>query len=168
MLSSSGETRAPFQYPVGRLTVRSRKVSKPRDLYLELSDRSEIWQAPRQQGCQSACQISRRCDNLNYQSRDFETSRDLTIRCLIGYWNGAQDSKLGVSDTHTRQQTEYLITSRLSYRGSSKRVFELDSPSIYVYIYILFKLQHVITNLITSCCNFITWFIVYAKRSMTW
>ena len=33
----------PFQYPIRRLTVRSRKVSKPRDLYLELSDRSEIW-----------------------------------------------------------------------------------------------------------------------------
>ena len=26
-------------------------------------------------------------DNLNYQSRSFETSRDLTIRRLIGYWN---------------------------------------------------------------------------------
>ena len=80
---------APFQYPIRRLTVRSRKVSKPPDLYLELSDRSVIWQAPRQQGCRSACQISKRCDNLNYQSRGFETSRDLTIRRLIGYWNGA-------------------------------------------------------------------------------
>ena len=83
-------TRAPFQYPIRRLTVRSRKVSKTRDLYLELPDRSEIWQAPRQQSCRSACQISKRCDNLNYQSRGFETSRDLTIRRLIGYWNGAQ------------------------------------------------------------------------------
>ena len=33
---------APSQYPKRRLSVRSRKVSKPRDLYLELSDRSEI------------------------------------------------------------------------------------------------------------------------------
>ena len=82
-------TWALFQYPIKRLTVRSRKDSKPRDLYLALSDRSEIWQAPRQQGCRSACQISKRCDNLNYQSRGFETSRDLTIRRLIGYWNGA-------------------------------------------------------------------------------
>ena len=32
---------APSQYPKRRLSVRSRKVSKPRDLYLELSDRSE-------------------------------------------------------------------------------------------------------------------------------
>ena len=33
---------APCQYPIRRLFVRSREVSKPRDLYLELSDRSEI------------------------------------------------------------------------------------------------------------------------------
>ena len=39
LLNSS---RAPSQYPKRRLFVRSRKVSKPRDLYLELSDRSEI------------------------------------------------------------------------------------------------------------------------------
>ena len=38
-------TWAPSQYPKRRLSVRSRKVSKPRDLYLELPDRSEIWQA---------------------------------------------------------------------------------------------------------------------------
>ena len=83
-------SRALLQNPIRRLTVRSHKVSKPRDLYWELSDRSEIYQAPRQQGCRSACKISKRCDNLKYQSRGFETSRDLTIRRLIEYWNGAQ------------------------------------------------------------------------------
>ena len=36
-------TRAPSEYPKRCLSVRSRKVSKPRDLYLKLSDRSEIW-----------------------------------------------------------------------------------------------------------------------------
>ena len=85
-------TRAPFQYPVRRLIVRSREVSKPRDLYLKLFDRSEIWQAPRQHCCRCACQISKRCDNSNYQSHSFETSRDLMIRRLIGYWNGAKSS----------------------------------------------------------------------------
>ena len=38
--------RAPSQYPKRRLSVRSRQVSKPRDMYLELSDRSEIWWIP--------------------------------------------------------------------------------------------------------------------------
>ena len=71
---------APSQYPKRRLSVRSRKVSKPRDLYLELSDRSEIWQALRQQCCRCACQISKRNDKLKYQSRGFETLRDLTIK----------------------------------------------------------------------------------------
>ena len=81
---------APSQYPKRRLSVKSRKVSKPRDLYLELSDRSEIWQALRQQCCRCACQISKRYDNLKYQSRGFETLRDLTERRLFGYWDGAQ------------------------------------------------------------------------------
>ena len=76
-----------FPYPIRRFIVRSRKVSKPRDLYLELSNRSEIWQAHRQYCCRCACQISKRCDDSNYQSRSFETSRDLTIRRLIQYWN---------------------------------------------------------------------------------
>ena len=80
---------APSQYPKKCLSVRSRKVSKPRDLYLELSDCSEIWQALRQQCCRCACQISKRYDNLKYQSRGFETLRDLTKRRLFGYWDGA-------------------------------------------------------------------------------
>ena len=80
------------QYPKRRLIVRSREVSKSRILYLELSDRSEIWQALRQHCCRCACQISKRYDNLKYQSPGFETSRDLTIRRLFGYWDGALDA----------------------------------------------------------------------------
>ena len=75
--------RAPSQYPKRRLSVRSRKVSKQRYLYFELSDRSEIWQALRQHCCRCACQISKRSDNLKYQSRGFEISRDLTKRRLF-------------------------------------------------------------------------------------
>ena len=88
--------RAPSQYPKIRLFVRSRQVSKPRDLYLELSDRSEIWQALRQQCCRCACQISKRYDNLRYQSRGFETLRDLTKRRIFGYWDGAQGAMAAV------------------------------------------------------------------------
>ena len=82
-------TWAPSQYPKIRLIVRSRKVSKPRDLYLELSDRSGIWQALRQQCCRCACQIAKRYDNLKYQFRGFETLRDLTKKRLFGYWDEA-------------------------------------------------------------------------------
>ena len=88
----SHDSRASSQYPKRRLSVRSRKVLKPRDLYLELSDRSEIRQALRQQCCRCACQISKQYDNLKYQSRGFETLRDLTKRRLFGYWDGAQIS----------------------------------------------------------------------------
>ena len=79
-----------FQYRLSRLIARSREVPKPRDLYLELLDCSDVWQAPRQHCCRRACQISKRCDNFNYQSRGLETSRDLMILRLTGYWNGAQ------------------------------------------------------------------------------
>ena len=89
LLIHAWDTWAPSQYPKRRLSVRSRKTSKPRDLYLELSDRSEIWQALRQQCCRCACQISKRYDNLKYQSRGFEALRDLTERRLFGYWDGA-------------------------------------------------------------------------------
>ena len=88
-LGLSTQFCAPSQYPKRRLSVRSRKVSKPQDLYLELSDRSEIWQALRQQCCRCACHISKRYDNLKYRSRGFETLRDLTERRLFGYWDGA-------------------------------------------------------------------------------
>ena len=82
---------APSQYPKRRLSVRSRKVSKPRDRYFKLSYRFEIWQAHRQHCCRSACQISERSDNSKYKSRGFETLRDLTERRLFGYWDGALD-----------------------------------------------------------------------------
>ena len=83
------DTWAPSQYPKIRLSVRSRKVSKPRDWYFKLSYRFEIWQAHRQHCCRSACQISERSDNSKYKSRGFETLRDLTERRLSGYWDGA-------------------------------------------------------------------------------
>ena len=83
-------TWAPSQYPKRRLSVRSRKVSKPRDWYLKLSYRFEIWQAHRQHCCRSSCQISERSDNSKYKSRGFDTLRDLTERRLFGYWDGAQ------------------------------------------------------------------------------
>ena len=55
------------------LIVTSHKVSKPQDLYSELSDCSEIWQAPRQHHCH----ILKRYNDLNNQSRGFETARDI-------------------------------------------------------------------------------------------
>ena len=41
-----------------------------------------------------ACQISEWSDYSKCKSRGFETSRDLTISCLIVYWNGALLSSL--------------------------------------------------------------------------
>ena len=65
--------QAPFQYPIRRLIVRSREVSKPGDWLFKLSHRFEIWQALRQPCCRGACQISERSDNSKYKSRGFDT-----------------------------------------------------------------------------------------------
>ena len=113
---------APSRYPKRRLFVRSRKVSKPRDWYFELSYRFEIRHAHRQHCCRSACQISERSDNSKYKSRGFETLRDLTERRLFGYWDGAQVDifQLGV------------IAERLKWNYHSP---VLRKPSIYIYIY---------------------------------
>ena len=115
-ITSINKFRAPSQYPKRRLFVRSRKVSKPRDLYLELSDGSEIWQALRQHCYRCACQISKRYDNLKYQSRGFETSRDLTkyvfsdiemgprfCKIIIGRGGGDLSLNLVMVDTSLRK-----------------------------------------------------------------
>ena len=54
------DTWCPFQYPIRRLIVRFREISKPRDWYFGLSHRFEIWSY-----------------NPKYKSRGFETLRDL-------------------------------------------------------------------------------------------
>ena len=54
----------------------------PRDSGLYLFNRSEIWQAPRQQ----RCYISEQFDHYNTQSRGFEASRDLAIIRLTAKW----------------------------------------------------------------------------------
>ena len=61
------------------LTARSHEVSNQRDSSLNFSNRSEIWQAPRQHYCRDACQISERYDHYNIQSRGFEISWDLAM-----------------------------------------------------------------------------------------
>ena len=84
------DIRALFQYPIWCLIVRSRKVSKPRDWYLNLYDHWNLTGTP-QQCCRGACPISKRCGDSYYWSRGSETSRDLTVRRLIRYWNKAQN-----------------------------------------------------------------------------
>ena len=100
---------ALFQCQIRRLIVRSREVSKPRDWQFQLSHRFEIWQALRQQCCRGACQISERSSNSKHRSRGFANSRDLTIRRLIGYWNGALDWTPLPYARHRGRIAKYLI-----------------------------------------------------------
>ena len=77
----------PFECTIRCLIIRSRNVSKPRDLYSELYDRSDIWQARRQQCCLCACQISKRYDNLNHRFRGYGTAQNLAMSYRILKWD---------------------------------------------------------------------------------
>ena len=57
MPSDKIATRASRHYADGCLIARSRKVSKLRDSGLDLCNRSEIWEAPRQCCCRDGCQF---------------------------------------------------------------------------------------------------------------
>ena len=124
---------ALFQYPIRRLIVKPHKVSKARDSYLELYDRSEIWQSHRQH-CWRCLSISKRCDDLNYQSRDFETSRDLTIKRLIGCWNRAQQNHFFIFHL-----TDHICRGR--YMRSSKVESRRYTYPIWIDLYVPF-LKH--------------------------
>ena len=118
--------RAPFQYPTWRLTVRSHEVSKPQDLGSDFSNRSTIRQASRQRCCRDACQISERYDHHKIQSRDFETSRYLTVRRLPAKWIEALfPGVISHDDEYQRR-----VQSRYDFP------YLLFSVYIYIYIYI--------------------------------
>ena len=85
-------TWAPFQYAKRRLIARSREVSKPRDLCLELSDCYEIWQAPLQHCCRCAVKFQSDTNILNTLYRALETLRDLTISVLSDIETGPWSS----------------------------------------------------------------------------
>ena len=77
-----------YQYPMGRIIVRSCEVSMQQDRLFKLSYRFGIEQAAQQQQCcWIACPLSKRSGNSKCKSREFETSLDVMIRRLTEYWN---------------------------------------------------------------------------------
>ena len=174
---------APSQYPKRRLFVRSREVSKPRDLYLKLSDRSEIWQALRQHCCRCACQISKRYDNLKYQSRGFETSRDLTKRRLIRYWDGAlylfsqPSAQLSDCKSHYILHILHFIlhivwnvnTKRtIMFRTWLFRPISKDISTVGIMCLVVVEYNHMMIDIVTSMSVLpllIYWNIFYNKFS---
>ena len=93
-------TRAPFQYPIRRLIVRSRKVSK-RDLYLELSKCSDIWQAHRRHCwlpmCLSNFKAIRWLKLLISWFRDFMRSYDKTVYRILKLGPGLAPNNIYMS-----------------------------------------------------------------------
>ena len=115
--------QGPFQYPIRRLIARSRGVTKPQDRQFKLSHRCEIWQARRQQCCRGACQISERSNYSKYKFRGIDTSRSLTIRRLIGWWNGVQAS---MSWNHDEEDVSWNDMCTVCIRRCSVLYFGID------------------------------------------
>ena len=117
---ANNKPRPSIHQADGRLTARSREVSKPRDWDLEFSNRSEIWIAHRQQCCRDACQMSGGCDDYNIQSRGFEASRDLAVRRLTAKWIEGQRRlfKQGISK-YVRHLGAVSISDKMSYHKIS-------------------------------------------------
>ena len=70
--------RKPFRMQLNEYPT----LKEQTEFRLDFSNRSEIWQAPRQQRCRDASQISEWYDQNNNQFRSFETSRGLGVRRL--------------------------------------------------------------------------------------
>ena len=100
----------------GRLTIKFREVSKSRDSGLNLSNRSEIWQAPRQQGCWDACQISERYDNDNIRSSGLETSRDPAVRRPSTLWTDALSTIVDITGDHDGMLITAIFSNLLDIR----------------------------------------------------
>ena len=77
-----GNCRSPVPLLRKRTDVLTQYFAKSRYLGLIFSNRSEIWQAPRQQRCQDAWKITERY-HYNKQPHGLETSRELAVRRLI-------------------------------------------------------------------------------------
>ena len=153
---------APSQYPKRRLFVRSRKVSKPRDWYFELSYRFEIWQAHRQHCCRSACQISERSDNSKYKSRGFVTLGDLTEIRLFGYWDEALVPCLGIIN--------YLDTkpSKRWWYGSLTHMRVTFSTTDPESSYIMFQSKLCTPVCIVAVNIILYWLILYQSVCLNW
>ena len=120
--------------------VRSCKGSKQRNLCLELYDRSEIWRAHRQQCCQCACQMSKRCDNSKaMQLWDYMRSYDKTSYLILkrvpgkGTMDHAGDVAVSNLIQHVYRGFNYHIrkgwTRMLGRQSISCIIFHADDPS---------------------------------------
>ena len=78
---------APFQYPIRHLIKTSRKVSKPRDFVFRIVRSLD---GPLSSSAVDVPVVSQRCTNLSFKPSGFDASRNVRMRRLLGYWNGAQ------------------------------------------------------------------------------
>ena len=97
----------------------------------DFSNCAEIWQAPRQQRCRDACQISERYNHHNIQSSGFEASQDLTVRPQIAKFMRPTWGPPGSCRPQMGPMlAPWTLLSGTSY-GSVNRGLGLDQPITY-------------------------------------
>ena len=118
--------------------------------------------------CRCACQISKRYSNSNYQSRDFETSRNLTIRRLIWYWGPGFKFLLFKVTINTHDKNKRSFNSILQHREYQILPF-VEYPHVAFYrtfhINKLHENLHPYNVLPFNCFRYRIWAILLACQS---
>ena len=122
---------------VRHLIIRPRGVSKPRDWVIQLSCRSEIWPAPRQQCCRVACQISERSDNSIFISRRVDTLRD---QAVSDYKGPVWSRHCGIARQRWYHQCRPMLTWLT--QGKSERWHTVESHATCLLAVIFHKGLH--------------------------
>ena len=165
------------QFP-GRLTARSREDSRPWDSDLDFSNCSEIWQAPRQQRCWDACQISEGYDNHNnHLLRLRYVTRYLYISakklCIMGHstnalWNSWDGS---IGKLHYLNFTGNFITwlhtppQRKDTKNTPKKVYMW--AALVGVLYTKAHLNNAESDISSSRWNGNSWFWWCASYDLT-
>ena len=137
----------------GRLTARSREVTKPRDSGLDFSNRSAIRRAHRQQSCRYACQISEQYDHYNIQSRGSETSWELAVKCHTDSWIEALNAEINAwRKSRSRSQS----------RGNSNSHKTILFPGICFILSSQIKNVHRVRSACEQNCFFYSSYITTA------
>ena len=100
----------PFQYPIRRIVIRSRKTSKARDREFKCSYRFQIWPAHRQHCCWGACPISEPSGNSEYNSwlRDFTRSYDKTSYRILKPGPACHDPEISRAPSQYKDRLIYV------------------------------------------------------------
>ena len=124
-----------FQNTIRCLIIRSHEVSKPWDWYLELSDHSEIWQAPQQHCCRGACQFKLPISRLQGFTKSYDKKSNPILKWGPGLlWGHHGKREVIVLTALSWLETPEVITWTTSMGWCKKDVTPLLTHWSYVFL----------------------------------